>query len=82
MSHMLARESIEFMKASVEGGVQDMAFFLLLRAIHRYKAGLKKGKGESFPTRRVGEFGIVYSRQGGRKGNKQIMVERLSFGKI
>ena len=55
---------------------------LLLRAIHRYKPGLKKGKGGSFPARQEGEFGIVYSRQGGRKGNKQIKVERLSFGKI
>ena len=56
--------------------------FLLLRAIHRYKPGLKKGEGGSFPARQAGEFGIVCSRQGGRKGNKQIKVERLSFGKI
>ena len=56
--------------------------FLLLRVIHRYKPGLKKGEGGSFPTRHAREFGIVCSRQGGRKGNKQIKVERLSFGKI
>ena len=42
----------------------------------------KKGKGESFPVRQAWEFGIVCSRQGGRKVNKQIKVERLSFGKI
>ena len=56
--------------------------FLLLRAIHRYKPGLKKGEGGSCPARQAGEFSIVCSRQGGRKGNKQIKVERLSFGKI
>ena len=56
--------------------------FLLLHAIHRYKPGLKKGEGGSFPTQQAGEFGIVCSRQWGRKGNKQIKVERLSFGKI
>ena len=82
MSHMSARGSAEFMKASVDRGVQDTAWFLLLRAIHRYKHGLKKGEGGSFPARQAGEFGIVCSRQGGRKGNKQIKVERLSFGKI
>ena len=70
------------MKVSVNGGVQDTAWFLLLRAIHRYKPGLKKGEGESFPARQAGEFGIAYSRQRGRKGNKQIKVERLSLGKI
>ena len=42
----------------------------------------KKGEGGSFPARQAGEFGIVCSRQRGRKANKQIMVERLSFGKI
>ena len=82
MSHMSARESTKFMKASVDGGVQDMAWFLLLCAIHRYKPGLKKGEGGSFPAQQAGEFGIVCSRQRGRKGNKQIKVERLSFGKI
>ena len=83
MSHMSARGSIEFMKASVEGAVQDTSWFLLLRAIHRYKPGLKKGEGGSFPARQVGDFGIVRSRKGGRKGkgNKQIKVERLTFGK-
>ena len=70
------------MKASVDGGVQDTTWVLLLRAIHGYKPGLKKGEGGSFPARQAGEFGIVCSRQGGRKGNKQIKVERLSFGKI
>ena len=63
------------MKASVDGGVQDTAWFLLLRAIHRYKPGLKKGEGGYFPAWHAGEFGIVCSRQGGRKGNKQIKVE-------
>ena len=82
MSHMSATGSAEFMKANVDGGVQDMAWFLLLRAIHRYKPILKKGEGGSFPARQAGEFGIVCSRQGGRKGNKQIKVKRLSFGKI
>ena len=42
----------------------------------------KKGEGGSFPARQAGEFGIVCSGQRGRKGNKQIKVERLSFGKI
>ena len=42
----------------------------------------KKGEGGSFPMWKAGGFGIVCSRQGGRKGNKQIKVERLSFGKI
>ena len=70
------------MKASVDAGVQDTAWFLLLRVIHRYKPGLKKGKGGSFLAGHAREFGIVCSRQGGRKGNKQIMVERLSFRKI
>ena len=82
MSHMSAIGSTEFMKVSVDGGVEDTAWVLLLRAIHRYKPGLKKGKGGSSPARQAGEFRIVCSRQGGRKGNKQIKVERLSFGKI
>ena len=55
---------------------------LLFRTIHRYKPGLKKGEGGSSPARQAGEFGIVCPRQGGGKGNKQIKVERLSFGKI
>ena len=42
----------------------------------------KKGEGGSFPVRQAGEFGIVCSTQGGMKGNKQIKVGRLSFGKI
>ena len=42
----------------------------------------KKGEGGSFPVRQAGKFGIVSSRQRGKKGNKQIKVERLSFGKI
>ena len=42
----------------------------------------KRGEGGSFPVRQAGEFGIVCSRQGGKKGNKQIKVELLSFGKI
>ena len=42
----------------------------------------KEGEGGSFPAWQAGEFGIVCSRQGGGKGNKQIKVERLSFGKI
>ena len=82
MSHMSARGSTEFMKASVDEGVQDTAWFLLHRVIHRYKPRLKKGEGGSFPARQAGEFGIVCSRQWGRKGNKQIKVERFSFGKI
>ena len=69
------------MKASVYGGVQDTAWFLLLRAIHGYKPRLKKGEGGSFPVRQAGEFGVVSSRQGGRKGNKQLKVERLVLGK-
>ena len=55
--------------------------FLLLRAIHRYKPGLIKGRAGLFPRGRQGSF-IVCSRQGGRKGNTQLKVERLSFGKI
>ena len=82
MFHMSARRSTKLMKVSIYEGVQDTALFLLLRMIHRYKPGLKKGEGGSFPARQEGEFGIVCSRQGGRKGNKQIKVERLSFGKI
>ena len=82
MSHMSARGSTEFMKASIDGEVQDMAWFLLPRVIHQYKPGLKTGEGGSFPAQQTGEFSIVCSRQGGRKGNKQIKVERLSFGKI
>ena len=42
----------------------------------------KKSEGGSFPARQARKFGIVCSRQRGRKGNKQIKVERLSFGKI
>ena len=82
MSLMSVTGRTEFMKASVDGGVQDTAWVLLLRAIHQYKPGLKKGEGGSFPMWQAREFGIVCSRQGGRKGNKQIKVERLSFGKI
>ncbi len=62
MSHMSVTGSTESMKASVDGGVQDTAWFLLLRAIHRYKPGLKKGEGGSFPVWQAGEFGIVCSR--------------------
>ena len=80
MSHMSATGSTEFMKGSVDGGVYKTRLgFLLLRTIHRYKPGLKKGEGGSFPARQAGKFGIVCSRQGDRKGNKQIKVERLSF---
>ena len=68
-------------RASTEEYKKQLGF-LLLRAIHRYKPRLKKGGGGSFPAQQAGEFGIVYSRQGGRKGNKKIKVERLSFGKI
>ena len=68
------------MKASIDVGVQDTTWFLLLRAIHRYKPGLKKGEGGSFPARRAGEFCIICSREGVRKGNKQIKGD-LVLGK-
>ena len=60
------------MKASVDGGVQDTAWFLLLRVIHRYKPGQKKGEGGSFPARQAREFGIVSlaRRQEGKQANK------------
>ena len=87
MSHMSARGSTEFMKASV---------FTLLVRWRSTRHGLvlaasrnpsiqtrtKKGKGASFPAWQAEEFGIVCSRQRGRKGNKQIKVEQLSFRKI
>ena len=70
------------MKVSVDGGVQDMAWVFATSRDPLIQTRTKKGEGESFPARQAGEFGIVYSRQGGRKGNKQIKVERLSFEKI
>src|SRR4051812_17178972 len=82
MSHMSATGSTEFMKASVDGGVQDTAWDFAASRNPSIQTQPKKSEGGSFPTQQAREFGIVYSRQGGRKGNKQIKVERLSFGKI
>ena len=82
MSHMSATGSTEFMKASVDGGVQDTAWVFAALRDPSIQTRTKKGEGGSFPAWQAGEFGIVCSRQGGRKGNKQIKVERLSFGKI
>ena len=81
MSHMSATGSTEFMKGSVDGGVyyKTRLGFLLFCAIHQDK---HVDPGGSFPARQAGEFGIVCSRHEGRKGNKRIKVERLSFGKI
>ena len=69
------------MKASIDGGVQDTARVFAASRDPSIQTRTKKGEGGSFPARQAGEFGIVCSRQGGRKGNKQIKVERLSFGK-
>ena len=82
MSHMSAIGSAEFMKASVDGGVQDTAWVFAASRDPSIQIRTKKGEGGSFPARQAVKFGIVYSRQEGRKGNKQIKVERLSFGKI
>ena len=82
MSHMSVTGSTEFMKASIDGGVQDTARVFAASRDPSIQTRTKKGEGGSFPARQAGEFGIVCSRQGGRKGNKQIKVERLSFGKI
>ena len=62
--------------------IQDTAW--VFAALHdpSIQTQTKKGEGGSFPAWQAGEFGIVCLRQGGRKGNKQIKVERLSFGKI
>ena len=81
MSHMSVTGSTKFMKASVYGGVQDAALVFATSRDPSIQTRTKKGEGGSFPVRQAGEFGIVYSRQGSRKGNKQIKVERLSFGK-
>ena len=70
------------MKASVDGGVQDTACVFAASCDPSIQTRTKKGEGGSFLAWQVWEFGIVCSRQGGRKGNKQIKVERLSFGKI
>ena len=70
------------MKAGVDGGVQDTAWVFASSRDPSIQTPTKKGEGGSFPARQAGEFGIVCLRQGGRKGNKQIKVERLSFGKI
>ena len=81
MSHMSARGSIEFMKASVDEGVQDTAWFLLLCAIHRYKPGLKKARAVfSYAAGRGVWHSLFEARR--QEGNKQIKFERLSFGKI
>lgn len=82
MSHMSVTGSTEFMKASVDRGVQDTTRVFAASRDPSIQTWTKKGEGESFPARQAGEFGIVCSKQGGRKGNKQIKVERLSFGKI
>ena len=82
MSHMSVTGSTEFMKASGDGGVQDTAWVFAALRDPSIQTRTKKGEGVSFPARQAGEFGIFCSRQGGRKGNKQIKVERLSFGKI
>ena len=70
------------MKASVVGGVQDTDWVFAASHDPSIQTRTKKGEGGSFPARQAGEFGIVCSRQGGRKGNKQIKVERLSFERI
>ena len=49
--------------------------FVSMDRAKQQKPRLKKGEGGSFPARQAGEFGIVCSRQRGRKGNKQINVE-------
>ena len=82
MSHMSATGSIEFMKASDDEGVPGTPWVFAASREPSIQTRTKKGEGGSFPARQAGEFGIVCSRQGGRKGNKQIKVERLSFGKI
>ena len=82
MSHMSETGSTEFMKASVDGGVQDTAWVFAASRDPSIQTRTKKGEGGSFPALEAGEFGIVCLRQRGRKGNKQIKVERLSFGKI
>ena len=82
MSHMSATGSTEFMKASVDRGVQDTAWVFAASRDPSIQTRTNKRQGGSFPARQAGEFAIVYLRQGGRKGKKQIKVERLSFGKI
>ena len=87
MSHMSVRGNTEFMKARVSTllvGRRNTKHGLVFAASRdpSIQTRTKKGEGGSFPARQAGEFGIVCSRQGGRKGNKQIKVERLSFGKI
>ena len=82
MSNMSVIGSTEFMKASVDGGVQDTAWVFAASRDPSIQTWTKKGEGGSFPVWQAEEFSIFCSRQGGRKGNKQIKVERLSFGKI
>ena len=82
MSHMSATGSTKFMKASVDGGVQDTAWVFADSHDPSIQTRTKKGEGGYFPARQAWEFGIVFSRPGGRKGNKQIKVEGLSFWKI
>ena len=75
MSHMSVTGSTEFMKASVDGGVQDTAWVFAASRDPSIQTRTKKGKDGYFPAWQAGEFGIVCSRQRGRKGNKQIKVE-------
>ena len=87
MTHMSERGSTEFMKASVSTLlVRCMSTrHNLVFAASRdpsIQTRTEKGEGGSSPTWQAREFGIVCSRQRRRKGNKQIKVERLSFGKI
>ena len=82
MSHMSVTGSTEFVKASVDGGVQDTAWVFAASRDPSVQTRTKKGEGGSFPARQAGEFDIVCLRKGGWKENKQIKVERLSFGKI
>jgi hypothetical protein len=87
MCHMSVRGSTTFMKANVSTllvrrrSTRQGLVFAASRD-PSIQTRTKKGEGGSFPAWQAGEFGIVCSRQRGRKGNKQIKVERLSFGKI
>ena len=72
MSHMSATGSTEFMKASVDGGVQDMAWVFAASRDPSIQTRTKKGEGGSFPAAGRGVWRSQFEarRQEGKQANK------------
>ena len=72
MSHMSVTGSIEFMKASVDGGVQDTTWVFAASRDPLIQTRTKKGEGGSFPTAGMGVWHSLFEarRQEGKQANK------------